>query len=762
MHLLRSGQPRGQFLDLNLLPPAYRPAVFPLLGVALGLLAAVGVLLLLAIYQHKAAADAEVAYLQADLQQTQRRVGDLGQATPAGGGVQDVAALAKYRVGWSRVLQPIVASLPADVRLQDVSFATEPSRGPQAIVKGEAAEYAAVVEYADNLRSAALFSRVTIQSMSQTQVAPASGTVAAGRPAGEPASPAVLGSVLFPTRTPPTPQLVQPTSTPKPSPTPTQTPFGYLPPTMTATAGRTTPTPTATATSIAAYYNFLVAGKDQTCDMSAAPNASGDLVSGRVLDIDGSPMPGILVRVTSTHTDSPWSAETTTGSDGGFRFYLTKGTFMAEVVSGSSEVAGELWTRSTQEAGLCSWYVTFKKNGAATPVVTPSATPTITPTPTRTGTRTPWPTMTATPPPGTVLAGAPSASNNSAQAGLAIDNDTATAWNAGGGHYQYWQEIFATTYYVDGIGLVVTQNPDGNTTHIVHFFNATDAEISGSAVTFSGYTFEGQTLSHFFAPPIAGVKRVLVETTDSPSNVAWREVRVYTVGATPTASPTITGTPTPTATPTAIGEPDDTWQQAKLIGIDTPRVLTFYPNGDTDWLKFYQQNTMTTTYSVRAAGDAQAHPVIELDEYLSSSNTITLRGYWDSDSPCNNRPHDSVMPSLLLKPETTYYLRLRDKNGAAGTYTVTVHAGPLECPIALGPLFVTEVAAADPHPDGAAVGPPTSGASVISTSSGPGRGPGLAAPAPGLPALAPGHNPGAPGQVVSFTIILDVKSEGGP
>src|SRR3990172_4655922 len=111
MHFLGAGHSaRGQFLDFNLLPPAYRPRLFPLLGVALGLLAAVGLLLLLAIYQMKAGADADVAYLRSDLQQTERRLAGLSQSPPAGGVSQGTAALSKYSIGWAHVPQTIVAA----------------------------------------------------------------------------------------------------------------------------------------------------------------------------------------------------------------------------------------------------------------------------------------------------------------------------------------------------------------------------------------------------------------------------------------------------------------------------------------------------------------------------------------------------------------------------------------------------------------------------------------------------------------------------
>lgn len=106
----------------------------------------------------------------------------------------------------------------------------------------------------------------------------------------------------------------------------------------------------------------------------------------------------------------------------------------------------------------------------------------------------------------------------------AVDGDPATQWNAGH-HPPAWIELdLGASYSVDRVTLIVEQTPDGPTVHEVSFGNE-NREFT-RVETLSGQTVDGQTLS--FAPNSrSGVRYVRIETTSSPSWVAWNEIEVW-------------------------------------------------------------------------------------------------------------------------------------------------------------------------------------------------------------------------------------------
>ncbi|MCL5074512.1 MAG: discoidin domain-containing protein [Chloroflexi bacterium] len=281
--------------------------------------------------------------------------------------------------------------------------------------------------------------------------------------------------------------------------------------------------------------------------MSPYPDSEGDSSSirGKVIDLAGNLIPGLQFKISSEGLP-PWSAITpplgSSPSDGTFAFYVTKGTFSVEVLSGRSQKATGLFTGAAGVRGVNVWEVVFQKVTPGTPVPpTPTPTPTATPTPGATN----------------IALGRPasaSATASGSAAALAVDGDTNTLWNAGTYPSAWWEVDLGTPSQVTGIELVVSQAPSGYTTHEVWTYTAAG---SGSLVyTFGGNTSDGQVLSYTFSSPLSGVSRVRINTTSSPSWVAWREVRVY--GFTPTPTPTPTATLTPTSTPTPTPTPTST------------------------------------------------------------------------------------------------------------------------------------------------------------------------------------------------------------
>ena len=107
----------------------------------------------------------------------------------------------------------------------------------------------------------------------------------------------------------------------------------------------------------------------------------------------------------------------------------------------------------------------------------------------------------------------------------AIDGDPDTIWNSHQFAPQWFSVQLDDFYLVDRIQLVVTQVPPGPTTHEVWLRNASGVGILYKRFR-NVYTEDGQTLVVPVDPP-RKVKEVFVFKVQSPSWVAWREVRVF-------------------------------------------------------------------------------------------------------------------------------------------------------------------------------------------------------------------------------------------
>ena len=116
------------------------------------------------------------------------------------------------------------------------------------------------------------------------------------------------------------------------------------------------------------------------------------------------------------------------------------------------------------------------------------------------------------------------ASTNKEFSHLATDGDTSSIWSAGAAAPQWFSVVLDDLYLVDTIELIVTQAPAGKTTHEIWLDNG-----SGVRTLYKRFrdiqTQDGQTLSLSIDPP-RPVTEVKVVTLDSPSWVAWREVRI--------------------------------------------------------------------------------------------------------------------------------------------------------------------------------------------------------------------------------------------
>ena len=127
--------------------------------------------------------------------------------------------------------------------------------------------------------------------------------------------------------------------------------------------------------------------------------------------------------------------------------------------------------------------------------------------------------------PNVAATGAARASNRSELAHFAFDGDEETMWSAGGPPSHWVQLVLDDSYMVDKMELVVTQSPAGPTTHEIWLENGSGVWTLHTRFA-DLFTEDGQTLELPLYPP-REIEQALVLTRDSPSWVAWRDIRVF-------------------------------------------------------------------------------------------------------------------------------------------------------------------------------------------------------------------------------------------
>lgn len=116
--------------------------------------------------------------------------------------------------------------------------------------------------------------------------------------------------------------------------------------------------------------------------------------------------------------------------------------------------------------------------------------------------------------------------------GEAFDSNEQTNWGAGDGPPQFIQVDFLNNTKLDRIELVVEQFPTGFTRH--QLLAAPDGQSMDPDVLheFAGNTASQQTLAFDFNAFNNNFRYIKVATLQSPSWVAWREIRLYKEGST--------------------------------------------------------------------------------------------------------------------------------------------------------------------------------------------------------------------------------------
>ncbi len=154
----------------------------------------------------------------------------------------------------------------------------------------------------------------------------------------------------------------------------------------------------------------------------------------------------------------------------------------------------------------------------ATPTVPPTVQPTAAPTPVTSPASTPES-------PNVALLAAERVSSGEDSAHFAIDGDPETAWNSQNFPAQWISIALDGLYLVERIELVAAQAPPGPTTHILWVDNGSGVRTRFMHLS-DIYTEDGQTVA-IAMNPSRPTKEILIQTLDSPSWVAWWEVRVF-------------------------------------------------------------------------------------------------------------------------------------------------------------------------------------------------------------------------------------------
>ncbi|HSA62523.1 MAG TPA: nucleoside hydrolase [Nitrospiraceae bacterium] len=116
----------------------------------------------------------------------------------------------------------------------------------------------------------------------------------------------------------------------------------------------------------------------------------------------------------------------------------------------------------------------------------------------------------------------------------AVDGDLDTFWSAGTDAPQWIEVDMGSAYDLERLVMVPSQYPNGPTVH--HVWGRGTSGDYKLLQEFRGSTADGVAMEASAGPAWPAVRYLKIETSDSPSWVAWREIEVY--GQPAAASPT--------------------------------------------------------------------------------------------------------------------------------------------------------------------------------------------------------------------------------
>jgi hypothetical protein len=106
----------------------------------------------------------------------------------------------------------------------------------------------------------------------------------------------------------------------------------------------------------------------------------------------------------------------------------------------------------------------------------------------------------------------------------AVDGLANTAWNSGQPPHQWIEVDLGEAHTVESIRLLVAQDPSGSTRHVISVKG--ESGDYQEIATLTGDTAENEWLEVPLSGPLEGIRFIGVETFESPSWVAWREISV--------------------------------------------------------------------------------------------------------------------------------------------------------------------------------------------------------------------------------------------
>lgn len=113
---------------------------------------------------------------------------------------------------------------------------------------------------------------------------------------------------------------------------------------------------------------------------------------------------------------------------------------------------------------------------------------------------------------------------------LAVDGNPDTWWSSGAMAPQWIEVDLGAAYDIQSIRLVTSQSPAGLTVHTVRGKGPGVLDSYIVLHTFEGITADIQALSYAPVQPWKGIRYLRIETLDSPSWVAWREIEIIDAG----------------------------------------------------------------------------------------------------------------------------------------------------------------------------------------------------------------------------------------
>jgi hypothetical protein len=113
---------------------------------------------------------------------------------------------------------------------------------------------------------------------------------------------------------------------------------------------------------------------------------------------------------------------------------------------------------------------------------------------------------------------------------LAVDGNPDTWWSAGAMAPQWIEVDLGATHNIQSIRLLTSQYPSGLSVHKIRGKGAGPQDLYIVLHTFEGITTDVQALSFTPVQPWQGIRYLRIETLDSPSWVAWREIEIIDAG----------------------------------------------------------------------------------------------------------------------------------------------------------------------------------------------------------------------------------------